>query len=71
MTHRGPFQPLPFCDSVINAFPCTVHHEQLCDFLQLFYLFFFNLRMTFFVTCDSHVSVGYWKTHAGWAGLFI
>ena len=21
MTHRGPFQPLPFCDSVIRASP--------------------------------------------------
>ena len=23
MTHRGPFQPLPFCDSVINRLGLT------------------------------------------------
>jgi len=29
MTHRGPFQPLPFCDSVISLSPldagCVMH----------------------------------------------
>jgi len=32
MTHRGPFQPLPFCDSMglVMYAVCPVEHKSIC-----------------------------------------
>ena len=36
MTHRGPFQPLPFCDSVKTVRTVTVNHNTM-ELLSYFY----------------------------------
>jgi len=56
MTHRGPFQPLPFCDSVICCGTCRALVPAVKAYLQSFgFRSFFN---------RSHTSVCKHKSHS-------
>jgi len=65
MTHRGPFQPLPFCDSVNNflafAVPAFLFSQVLCFHLYFSSTFFFFFSRMFqkhlIIISQSYVDV--------------
>jgi len=59
MTHRGPFQPLTFCDSVITWFSNVLISEYSETFLHLNYFHRATWQYNLLISVVYHLNIGY------------